>query len=494
MIRFLLNQTLVSEEGLAADTSVLTYLRRHQGRQGTKEGCASGDCGACTVVLAAAVDGTLQYRSVNACITLVGALHGKQLLTVEDLRHRGQLHPVQQAMLDHHASQCGFCTPGIVMSLFAMQKSAGEGNDEFIKQSLGGNLCRCTGYRPIMAAARQACSFVTDQFTEQEKQTLERLSQLRDVDDPQPVAPMPCPGGHGAPDSCAPSEHASLRPRTLEQLGAILMRHPEARLLAGGTDLALAITLRRESLPLLIDINHIPDLKTLEVSAAQIEIGAGATLSACEPFLARHLPEVGAALTRFASRQVRNQATFGGNLASASPVGDGAPMFLALDARLVLRLGNLTRELPLQHFFLAYRRTALEPGEFIERIIVPKVTLSLKMQVYKVTKRREDDIAAVFGAFCCDIRQGMIHSARLAYGGMAEIPRRAAGAEAALEGKAWDRQTIEQACLRLADDFTPLSDLRAGGEYRLRVAQNLLRRFYFSASMPRHRLEVDHYV
>ncbi|WP_413730427.1 xanthine dehydrogenase small subunit [Sodalis sp. RH22] len=490
MIRFLLNQTLVSETGLDANLSVLDYLRRRQGRMGAKEGCASGDCGACTVVLVQAAGGKLRYDSINACITLIGALHGKQLLTVEDLSHQGQLHGVQQAMVDNHASQCGFCTPGIVMSLFALQKSAAGDTDDAITQALGGNLCRCTGYRPIMDAARQICRAVDDRFSDQENQTLAQLAQLQQQDDQSVSAPLSGPvDGAGVP-----ARPVSLRPRTLAQLGATFLRHPDARLLAGGTDLALAITLRRETLPLLIDINHIPELKILSATEKQLEIGAAASLSACEPFLARHLPEFRAALTRFASRQVRNQATLGGNLANASPVGDGAPMLLALDARLVLRRGGDARELPLAQFFLSYRHTALAAGEFIERIIVPRVTASHKCQFYKVAKRREDDISAVFAAFCCEIEGGIIRSARLAYGGMAEIPRRATGAEGAMLGQPWERKTVELACLRLADDFTPLSDLRAGGAYRLRVAQNLLRRFYLSASLPRHRLEVDHYV
>ncbi|NDL63145.1 xanthine dehydrogenase small subunit [Acerihabitans arboris] len=494
MIRFLLNQTLVSEAGLDANTTVLEYLRRHQGRQGAKEGCASGDCGACTVVLAQAVEGKLRYDSINACITLIGALHGKQVLTVEDLRQQGRLHPVQQAMVDNHASQCGFCTPGIVMSLFALQKSGSTGTDELIRQSLGGNLCRCTGYRPIIDAARQICGAANDQFSAQENLTLARLAGLREQDDLELAASTPGQGDWTNGETGVQTRHLCLRPRTLEQLGEAFLRYPGARLLAGGTDLALAITLRREALPLLIDINHVPELKTLAVTERQMEIGAGASLSACESFLARHLPEFSAALARFASRQVRNQATLGGNLANASPVGDGAPMLLALGASLILRRGNDTRELPLDQFFLSYRKTALAAGEFIERIIVPKVTASHIYRIYKVAKRREDDISAVFGAFCCEIRHGVIHKACLAYGGMAETPRRAAGAEAELLGKSWDRQTIENACLRLNDDFTPLSDLRAGGAYRLRVAQNLLRRFYLSVSLPRHRLEVDHYV
>ncbi|WP_413738909.1 xanthine dehydrogenase small subunit [Sodalis sp. RH21] len=488
MIRFLLNQTPVAEADLDPNTTLLTYLRRIRGRHGTKEGCASGDCGACTVVLAQAAAGKLQYRSVNACITLVSALHGKQLLTVEDLQQQGQLHGIQRAMVDCHASQCGFCTPGIIMSLFALQKSAADtradasNNDEAITQALGGNLCRCTGYRSIVAAARQSCQDRSgDCFAARETETLTQLARL----DPPPFADP------GKFDGKGP---ACLIPRTLTQLSDAYRRHPAARLLAGGTDLALAITLRRESLPLLIDISHLPELKTLAADERQLTIGAGASLSACEPFLAQYLPGFADVLPRFASRQIRNQATLGGNLANASPVGDGAPMLLALDARLRLRQGEEVRELPLDLFFHAYRATALRPGEFIEQIIIPRVTASHIYHAYKVSKRREDDISAVFGAFNCEVRQGIIQSARLAYGGMAAIPLRAAGAEAALTGRPWGAEAFEHACLALAADFSPLSDLRASAHYRLRVAQNLLRRFYLASALPSERLEVGHYA
>lgn len=480
MIRFLLNQRLISDPDLDARTTVLDYLRRLQGRKGTKEGCASGDCGACTVALVQEAHGKLRYDSINACITPVSALHGKQLITVEDLRHQGQLHDVQQAMVDHHASQCGFCTPGIVMSLFALQKSAASANDEHIRQALGGNLCRCTGYRPIIDAARQLCRTAEDQFTALESQTLARLADLRESDEKDA-------------GSASDSPHC-LRPHTLAQLAEAYLRHPGAKLLAGGTDLMLTIAQSGHPPPMFIDLSQVSELKTLSVEDKDIIIGAGASLSDCEAFLAPHLAELSALLARFASRQIRNQATFGGNLANASPVGDGAPMLLALNASLRLRRGGESRTLPLDQFYLSYRHTALQAGELITHIVAPKVTSSQICRFHKVAKRREDDISAVFGAFCLDIDQGIIHSARLAYGGMAAIPQRAAGAEAALLGKTWDQQACEAACLALATDFSPISDLRAGSAYRVRVAQNLLRRFYLSTTLPRHCLEVDHYV
>jgi xanthine dehydrogenase small subunit len=478
MIRFLLNQTLVTETSLDPNTSILHYLRRRQGLIGVKEGCGSGDCGACTLVLAQPDAGKLVYCSINSCITLVSALQGKQLITVEHLKRQGQLHSVQQAMVTNHASQCGFCTPGIVMSLFAWQKSGQEATEPQITQALGGNLCRCTGYRSIIAAAKQSGQPAADQFTEQEWVTLSRLTAL---------VPSEIQRLHAAGHTC-------LVPHTLSQLSALYLRYPHAALLAGGTDLALTVSLHRRELPLLIDISQLAELKTLAVNDQFLIIGAGVSLTDCEPFLAEYLPGYRDVLARFASRQIRNQATLGGNLANASPVGDGAPLLLALGAYLQLKRGEATRRIALKEFFLSYRKTALQPGEFIENIEIPRVTPSHIYAVYKVSKRREDDISTVLGAFCCEVRQGIIQSARLAYGGMAAVPQRAGRAETALRGQPWTKAVFERASQALADDFTPLSDLRASAHYRLQVAQNLLLRFFLSKSLPANQLEVDHYA
>nr|WP_113866831.1 xanthine dehydrogenase small subunit [Brenneria salicis]NMN90221.1 xanthine dehydrogenase small subunit [Brenneria salicis ATCC 15712 = DSM 30166]RBP62155.1 xanthine dehydrogenase small subunit [Brenneria salicis ATCC 15712 = DSM 30166]RLM31194.1 xanthine dehydrogenase small subunit [Brenneria salicis ATCC 15712 = DSM 30166] len=472
MIEFLLGSTLVSETSIDPNTTVLNYLRRQRGRIGTKEGCASGDCGACTVVVAEVEDDRLRYRSVNACLTLLSALHGRQLLTVEDLRQQGQLHPVQQALVKHHASQCGFCTPGIAMSLFALHKHPEARHS----QALSGNLCRCTGYRPVADAARECDRALADSFSQDERQTVARLRAI--------AGPTTLTGG---------GHHCQI-PADLAQLDAAIASAPDARLMAGGTDLALEITQHRRVLSHLIDISQVAELHTLEARPDNLLIGAAVTLSDCETFLQPHLPAFSKMLTRFASRQIRNRGTLGGNLANASPIGDGAPTLLALGARLRLRCRGQERELPLEQFFLSYRQTALQPGEYIRQIVIPRPATTQRLLIAKVSKRREDDISAVFAACLLELCDEQVASVRLAYGGMAAIPARAAGAEAALLGRRMDASALADAAQALAQDFAPISDLRASSHYRLRVAQNLLRRFALSSHLSAAQLEVDDYV
>lgn len=472
MIQFLLNQTLKNETALDPNTTVLNYLRRDLGRSGTKEGCASGDCGACTVVLAEPDGDRLRYRSVNACLTFVSALHGKQLISVEDLKQQGELHSVQQAMVDCHGSQCGFCTPGFVMSMFCLQKNVENYHREQALQALAGNLCRCTGYRPILAAAQQACDSKTpDSFDRHQQQTLQRLLAI-------PAAtPLAAAGKR------------CLLPQTLEELATLYQQHPQAKLLAGGTDLALEVTQRHQDLPLMIAIGQITALKQVSQQDGRLILGAGAALSDLYPLLADYHPAFGELLARFASQQIRNQGTLGGNIANASPIGDAAPLLLALDAHLMLHCGAVRRELPLNDFFLDYRQTALQPGEFIESIVLP-AQAPADFRAWKVSKRLEDDISAVCGAFNLTIEQGTIRDARVAFGGMAATPKRARLCEQLLVGQPWRRTTIELAAQALAQDFTPLSDFRASSAYRLLVAQNLLRRYFIALTAPQLAIEV----
>jgi xanthine dehydrogenase small subunit len=472
MIQFLLNQTLKNETALDPNTTVLNYLRRDLGRCGTKEGCASGDCGACTVVLAEPDGDQLRYRSVNACLTFVSALHGKQLISVEDLKQQGALHSVQQAMVDCHGSQCGFCTPGFVMSMFCLQKNGESYHREQAQQALAGNLCRCTGYRPILAAAQQACDNKTpDSFDRHQQQTRQRLLAI-------PAAtPLAAAGKR------------CLLPQTLEELAALYQQYPQAKLLAGGTDLALEVTQRHQDLPLMIAIGQIEALKQVSQQGDRLILGAGATLSDLYPLLANYHPAFGELLARFASQQIRNQGTLGGNIANASPIGDAAPLLLALDAWLILRCGDTQRELPLNDFFLGYRQTALQPGEFIESLVLP-AQAPADFRAWKVSKRLEDDISAVCGAFNLTIEQGTIRDARLAFGGMAATPKRARLCEQQLVGQPWRRATVELAAQALAQDFMPLSDFRASSAYRLLVAQNLLRRYFIALTEPQLAIEV----
>lgn len=484
MIQFLLNQQLRTEHALDPNLTVLEYLREHLSKPGTKEGCASGDCGACTVVVGElhGEDGQerIRYRSLNSCLTFVSSLHGKQLISVEDLKHQGRLHSVQQAMVDCHGSQCGFCTPGFVMSLFALQKNSDAPDLHQAQEALAGNLCRCTGYRPILAAAEQSCCATRqpDQFDSLEPQTIARLKAI-------------APTAIGELNS---GEKRCLVPLTVADLADLYSAHPEARLLAGGTDLALEVTQFHRTLPVMIYVGNVAEMKRIETFDDRLEIGAATSLTDCYAALAAEYPDFGALLHRFASLQIRNQGTLGGNIGNASPIGDSPPLLIALGAKIVLRKGETTRTLLLQDYFIDYRITAREESEFIEKIIVPRADPARSFRAYKVSKRLDDDISAVCAAFDLHIENGVIKDARAAFGGMAAIPKRAKACESALVGQPWNHATLEAACAAMADDFTPLSDFRASKEYRLLSAQNLLRKYFIELQTPHIETRVTAYV
>ena len=484
MIQFLLNQELRSEHALDPNLTVLQYLREHLGKSGTKEGCASGDCGACTVVVGELAEGDdgreqIRYRSLNSCLTFVSSLHGKQLISVEGLKHQGQLHSVQQAMADCHGSQCGFCTPGFVMSLFALQKNSDAPDLHKAQEALAGNLCRCTGYRPILAAAEQSCCQAKpDQFDNNQAQTIARLKAI-------------APSETGELNS---GDKRCLVPLTVADLADLYGSHPEARLLAGGTDLALEVTQFHKTLPVMIYVGNVAELKRIDSLDEHLEIGAATPLTDCYDALSREYPDFGELLHRFASLQIRNQGTLGGNIGNASPIGDSPPLLIALDAQIVLRKGGSTRTLALEDYFIDYRITARQESEFIEKIIVPRARSAWTFRAYKVSKRLDDDISAVCAAFNLRIENGVVEAARIAFGGMAAIPKRARACEAALVGKAWNQASIERACQALAEDFTPLSDFRASKEYRLLSAQNLLRKYFIELQTPHIETRVTAYV
>ena len=458
MTQFLLNQQQVVLDNVDPNLTVLNWLRGEQRRCGTKEGCASGDCGACTVVLGSVEEGKMRYRSANGCLLLVAQLEGKQLLTVEDLADGGELHPVQREMACGHASQCGFCTPGIVMSTFALCHSGEPATAEAITHHLGGNLCRCTGYRPIVeAASRLLADPQPDAFSAAEEATAARLAQ------------MPAP---------QQAQERVLMPAGADALADALLRHPQARLLAGGTDLNLLVTQAYKPHQQLIALQGVAELRGIRRRGAGLEIGAMTTLSDLQHGLRDIIPAFSEMLARFASQQVRNQGTLGGNIANASPIGDCPPALLALDARLRLRRGNTVREVALAEFFTGYRQTLLQESEFISHILIDDVTTSHTLRLWKVSKRREDDISAVFGAICLERDGDTIRRARVAFGGMAAIPARAYRCEALLTGQPFTRATLAAAADALAEDFSPMSDVRASSGYRLQVAKNLLSRYW----------------
>lgn len=474
MITFLLNQELRQESELSPNMTVLQYLRTQVQKTGTKEGCGSGDCGACTVVLGEVVEGKLQYRSVNSCLTFVSSLHGKQLITVEDLKNKDKLHPTQQAMVDFHGSQCGYCTPGFIMSMFALSKNKPAANKEDVMESLAGNLCRCTGYRPIVDAALSLVSNepLMDQFVELEKTTVARL---------QTLAEQPASLSHG--------NLTAYLPRSINELADIYSANPKAKLVAGGTDLALEVTQFHREIETLINLNLVDDMKVCEESDDALHIGANVAISDAYQLLTTHYADFGELLHRFASLQVRNQGTLGGNIGNASPIGDAPPLLIALNAQIKLRRGKQSRIMPIEEYFISYKVTAQQESEFIEQIIIPKPKANETFRAYKLSKRLDDDISAVCGAFNIQIEDNKVIGARIAFGGMAATPKRATRCENALLGKEWNQANIDEAMSEIHNDFEPLSDFRASKEYRSLTAANMLRRFFIEQNLHNNQIE-----
>jgi len=468
-LRFVLNGRLECLDRPPSTLTVLDYLREVAGLKGTKEGCAEGDCGACTVVLGEWAEGGrhIAYRAMNSCIRFLPTLDGKELVTVEDLRQpSGAAHPVQQSMIDNHASQCGFCTPGFVMSLFALYLNDSAADRERILEALSGNLCRCTRYRPIIDAGLRQWTYPSPaHWSREEPHSAPRLAALKSLKrDAGDAASLRYPGFHA--------------PRSVEELAAALKRRPDSVLLAGGTDLGLEVTKQLRELPALIYLGDVAELKCIEERADELWIGAAVALTDAWPALLGPYPEIEEQAARFASPPIRNSATLCGNLANGSPIGDSIPALIALGAQLELRRGAQLRRVPLENFYLAYRKTDLAAGEFVTGVAIPRTDERPMLASYKLSKRIDQDISAVSATFCVSVDGERARSARLAYGGLAGIACRALHAERALLAVGWTPQGIEAAVAALATDFKPLSDLRASGDYRLRAAGGLLQRFY----------------
>ena len=459
VIQFILNQDLITIENYQADATLLDYLRLEAELKGTKEGCASGDCGVCTVVIASLDETTktLNYKSINSCICLLGSVHGKQVITVEGLKGKDHsLHPVQQAMVEKHASQCGFCTPGFVMSIFSMSKQKEKPTREKIIESIDGNLCRCTGYRPIVDAAEVALRDKRkDHFDTDSDQIISQLNEIK-----------------RSPES------SFYRPETLQELATRIQQHPDARLLAGGTDLALEITQQLQAFDNVIYIGNVSELKKLEQTADELIIGAAVTYQECATLLSETYPALKTHLERLGSLQIRNVGTLGGNIANASPIGDMPPVLLALDSHVNLQKGDRTRLVSMEDFFTGYKQTVMETGEFIRDIRIPLPKANQQFNVYKISKRYADDISAVCGAFNVELEQHIIKSVRIAFGGMAATVARAHHCEKALSNQPLTRDSLDKAKQEILGDFNPLDDVRASRDYRLLMAQNLLERLF----------------
>lgn len=475
MISFLLNNKLVQITESKADVTLLNYLREEQKLTGSKEGCASGDCGACTLVIAEVVDGdkhnaSLNYKAINSCVTFLSALHGKQLITVEHLADDNKLHPVQQAMVEQHGSQCGFCTPGFIMSMFALYHQNVNVDRHSVELALSGNLCRCTGYRPIIDAALGACGAkADDKFTKNSANTIDRLTQITDA-------------AGGLKDL-----H---QPRSRNELASLIAQFPEARLVAGSTDLALEVTQQLKDLSQLISLSEVAELKQLKLSDKALLIGSALPFSQIEPLLLEHFPQLKELLWRFASTPIRNQATLGGNIANASPIGDMPPVLLALGASIHVDNGQLRRVIPAGEFFTGYRQTKLQAGEWIEALSLPLLNNHSQLRAYKVSKRVEDDISAVCAVFKLELQDGKVTTISSGFGGVAATPIIAKGLDQALQGKRWaDRQSFEEGKAILSKAFQPIDDVRASADYRQILIVNLWQRFWIETNRQSQRIE-----
>src|SRR3954470_7211731 len=464
-LRFLLGHEPRAIERVDPTMTVLEYLRGVEHRKGTKEGCAEGDCGACTVVLARPDGDRLRYEAVNACIRFLPTVDGCQLLTVEDLQAPdGELHPVQEAMVEANATQCGFCTPGFVMSLLAVYQNGLEPTPERVDDALAGNLCRCTGYGTIAAAgtAMREAPGATEHLDGGKAEVLARLRAWQD----------------GETLAVEGDGRRFFAPATADELARLLLEHPEATVLAGGTDVGLWVTKLHRRLETVIYVGRVHELAEIRETDHAIEIGAGVTYREATAALAGTWPDMGEVIRRLGSVQIRNCGTIGGNIANGSPIGDSPPLLIAAGATLVLRRGDERREMPLEDFFLAYGKQDRRPGEFVEKVVVKKPGPGTYFRCYKISKRFDQDISAVCGAFRIDLDGKRVASARIAFGGMAATPKRAAGAEAALTGRRLSEEMVEAAVEALAADYAPIGDMRASADYRMRVARNLLRKCF----------------
>ena len=457
-INFVWENKIFSINNPDPNETILNYIRLKLKKTGTKEGCAEGGCGACTIVLGELENNKIVYKAINSCISFLPSLERKQLILVEDLvTEKGKLHVVQDAMIKYHGSQCGFCTPGFVMSLFAMYKNFNSYNKEKIQDSISGNLCRCTGYRPIIDAAKSLNNVSKlDKFNKNKKKTLKLLKKIN-------------------------SENIALNngskkyfsPKNIKELRKIISYNPNAIFLSGGTDLSLNVTKQRKDINNIISLNSIKELKFIKEKNDIVQVGAATPLIEFEQFIKKHYPDFNSILKRYGSVQIRNVGTIAGNIATASPIGDTLPLLLSLDAKIVLQKNSKKTVLPLNKFFISYRKTKLQKGQFIHSIIIPILKRNI-FKAYKISKRVDDDISSVCASFNLEVINKKIKNIKIAYGGMASIPKRAINCEKILINSSLSEDSFNKAKKYLEKDFAPINDMRASKDYRMEVAKNLL--------------------
>ncbi|MFK5980131.1 MAG: xanthine dehydrogenase small subunit [Rhizobiaceae bacterium] len=460
-LRFVLNDKKIVLRDIRADQTLLDFLRLEKNLTGTKEGCAEGDCGACTVLVGRLVAGKLKYMAINACIRFLGSLDNCHVVSVEHLAGKdGVLHPIQAAMVKNHGSQCGFCTPGFVMSLYGLFLENPKPDNFEIERALQGNLCRCTGYEPIIKAALEIAggdSMAND--------TLPHAGIVKIL--------------QGWNDEARVETDTVIIPASLDDFADVLIEKPNATIIAGSTDVGLWVTKHFIDISPAIFIAHLDELAEIAVTPEGIKLGAGVRYTDAFAAMTKAFPSMSDFWNRIGGEQVRNMGTIGGNIANGSPIGDLPPPFIALGASLTLRHGKETRDLLLEDFFVEYGKQDLKPGEFVQSVFVPALQSNENFEIYKISKRRDEDISALCGAFYISLDEvGKVISCRIAFGGMAGTPSRASNVEKTLLGNIWNEATVEKATASFAEDYQPLSDWRASADYRMNVAKNLLRRFY----------------
>ena len=473
-IKFVLDNKIVEvdfikNKELKPTTTVLNYLRSYPEHKGVKEGCAEGDCGACTIVIAELdKNNKLIYKSLDSCLVFLPMIHGKQLITVENLALKNKnekiLHPVQQLMVETNGSQCGYCTPGIVMSLFGLYKNHNNPSRQVIEDALTGNLCRCTGYQSIIEAAQKACTNNgKDHFSENEKEVVNMLKSIADNNETLVINT---------------ENQKYFKPFTLKEVLVLRKENPDAIIINGSTDVALRQTKKKEHFAKIIDISAVEELKTFKQENDSYIFGSGLSIEQIKNLSQEKLPALNNILSVFGSLQIRNIATIGGNIGSASPIGDVLPLMFAYNAKLKLISINGERMLSIEDFIKGYRQTDLKNDELIKEIIIPKTEKEDIINSFKISKRKDLDISTVSGAFKLKLEQENVSEIILAYGGMAATTKRTTKAEEFLTGKKWSRENVEEAMQIIANEFTPLSDARSEAEFRNIAAKNLLMKFY----------------